>query len=214
MVIYQNVVSTFNVCSPRTLSNCEPLLLCMAGTRRYVLWGRGGNRKAMNLLYRFPLHLIPFENLLWQKLKKIMRPYYSQTLSKWGSLSVIQSRFCGYFCWVVLSIVPFFPTLVQFVPYCLMQFLPCCGSFQTAAVRPPTSIPTMSSNSSKQVVCFDPSYTRARKCSPMQISAGGRLYGSSRPTQGGLTPAWFDFERIITLFIKFPSYHCLGKQSQ
>lgn len=36
MVIYQNVVSTFNVCSLRTLSGCKHLLLCMAGIQDTV----------------------------------------------------------------------------------------------------------------------------------------------------------------------------------
>lgn len=46
MVIYQTVVSTFNVCNPRTLSGCEPLLLCMVGKRHYVPLAVGGEQRS------------------------------------------------------------------------------------------------------------------------------------------------------------------------
>lgn len=134
----------------------------------------GRNREARHLLYLCSLYPIPFENLLQQKLRKIMRPNYSDTLQM-RQLVRDMVQVLWLFLWNTFAnctISPHFCTVCSLLFNVVSSLL---WQFQTAAVMPPTSIATMSSSSSKQVVCFDPSYTRARKCSPMQISAGGCL---------------------------------------
>lgn len=157
---------------------------------------------------------MPSGKALWQTLPKIPKP---PVMLFWGSeLSVIQPWFySNYFCnCAALSKVLLLCLLVVFAPHSLGLLLPCWGSFQTTAAMPPTSPPTMSTDSSKQVVWFDLSYTRmwesAGWCS-LQLRDASK---EAAPTQGRLNPACFDFEGLITLFIKFLSFWCPGKQSQ
>lgn len=91
------------------------------------------------------------------------------TLQK-GGLSVTHCRFCGYICWWVgLSIVPFFSHFGNLFLTVSWSCFPAVAASK-AAVMPPTSIPIMSTNSSKQVMRSHPSLHTCKEMLGVQIS--------------------------------------------
>lgn len=80
MVISQNAVSTFNIGCSRALLGLEPLSLRRGDTGHQVCLSQSRETESVLCLHSF--HLTPFENVLWQKLKKTMRPYYPHSPSE------------------------------------------------------------------------------------------------------------------------------------